>query len=361
MNITSIKFKNYRNLKEQEINSNSGVNIIYGNNAQGKTNIIEAIWISTGGRSFRGTKDQDLINFNEKNAETELKFHARGREQRIKTQIADGQRKVFLNSILKTPASNIVGEFTSVIFSPSHLSLIKEGPHARRNFLDAAICQIKPIYAKIILQYRHILNQRNSLLKSIQNDKSLISTLDAWDNKFIDRSLVIRTERTKYLSLLQKEVLNIYRGLTSGTEQLELFYKGVAKDIDSLKEDLVKELNRNRTEDIARGFTGKGPHRDDLEIRMNNKSVRSFGSQGQQRSVVLAMKIAEAEILEKSTGEKPVILLDDVMSELDTSRRNYILNFVKNGQVFITCCEPLSSIQLANSSVFEVRQGKILP
>jgi DNA replication and repair protein RecF len=363
LEISLIKLKDFRNLSEQEIYPQQGINIIHGNNGQGKTNLLEAIWISTGGRSFRGVKDSDLIKFNEKTAESTIEFYARKRGHELKTIISAQKREIFLNSIAKVPISSAVGEFISVIFSPNHLSIINGGPGSRRNFLDTAICQIKPIYAKILLQYRHVLNQRNSLLRSLNNKKNLIETIDIWDGKLADCGATIRLERAKYSLSLQELLKKTYSESSLSGEKIEVFYRGPqfsdkTTDTETLKEGLLKELQRSQKKDISCGFTNKGPHRDELEIQLNHKAIRLFGSQGQQRSAILAIKMAEAEILREATGESPVILLDDVMSELDPSRQNFILDFLKHGQVFITCCRPIDINDTAYKN-FELKNGRI--
>jgi DNA replication and repair protein RecF len=296
---------NFRNLKNQEIKLNKKINIIYGNNAQGKTNLLESIWIQTGGRSFRSTKDINLIKFGEQHAESIVNFHSKDRTQQIKTELTHEKRRVYLNSIEKTPVSNIVGEFSAVVFSPIHLSLIKDGPNIRRNFIDAAICQTKPLYTKLLSQYKHIINQRNSLLKSIKYQSTIIDTLDIWDDKLSSFGANLRYERIKYLIDLQDIINKIYSNTPELKKNLELAYRKTSpKDKESLKKELIEELKKSREEDLTRGFTSKGPHRDDIDIKLDKKPIRTFASQGEQRTAVLAIKIAEANILEKKNRRK---------------------------------------------------------
>ncbi|MDR1466976.1 MAG: DNA replication/repair protein RecF [Oscillospiraceae bacterium] len=364
MNAFSIELKNYRNLKKQTIHPEQGVNLIFGDNAQGKTNLLEAIWIGTGGRSFRGIKDSNLIAFCKDDSEVFLYFFSKKREQKIKTKLSKEKREMFLNSIPQNPLSKVVGVFCATVFSPNHLYLIKGGPTERRRFLDTAICQIKPLYAKLLLKYKHILFQRNALLKNIAQNKKSLDVLGVWDEKLIEHSTLIRRQRMQYIGVLQKTIEKIYPGILKNKERLSFVYNFKATgglEEDDIRGEVQKELNNNIDEDIFRGFTQKGPHRDDFEVLMNQKPIRFFGSQGQQRSTILSIKIAESFILGELTGERPVVLLDDVMSELDHSRQKHILNHIKNFQVFITCCDKNSiagSID-ENTKLFAIKNGVV--
>lgn len=366
LNVFSVKIKNYRNLKEQTIYPESGINLIYGDNAQGKTNLLEAIWISTGGRSFRGSRDTNLITLSKKNSEVFLKFFGRKREQKIKTKLSQERREMFLNSVTQNPLSKIVGTFCAAVFSPNHLYLIRGGPMERRRFLDTAICQIKPFYANLLIKYKHTLIQRNALLKNTVQYKKSPEVLEVWDDKLVEYSTLIRKQRAEYIDILQKTIEKTYKGVLKSHEKLSFVYSfKVAKESkleeDAIKDEIEKELKNSRDEDILKGFTQKGPHRDDFEVLMNKKSIKFFGSQGQQRSVVLSIKIAESLILGELTGERPVVLLDDVMSELDISRQKCILNYIQDFQVFITCCDKSSVARFtdANIKFFEIKEGRV--
>lgn len=368
--INEISFKNYRNLNTEVLKPLNGVNIIYGKNAQGKTNLLELIWLFTGGRSFRGSKDADLISFLDDKSELSMKFFSKERDKEIKIIInkeLNIKRTAFLNGVYKGIASTIIGNFCAVVFSPSHLSLIKDGPNLRRKFIDAAICQIKPSYTQIILKYNHVLHQRNAILKSADKNKKLIQSIDVWDESLAYYGSKIIYERIKYCKELNLKCSEIYKNISKNKEVMNLYYQArLVKtnefELSVLNNNLKDCLKLKRNSDIFSGFTSAGPHRDDIIININENLAKSFASQGQIRSAVLAMKLAEASILKEGIGENPVILLDDVMSELDLSRQSYLVNNIKDYQVFITCCD-LSSIEKiiesSNVKTFMIEEGKL--
>ena len=344
MVIKSVSFENFRNLGNTEIFPDEGINVIYGDNAQGKTNLIEALWLFTGGRSFRGAKDNEMIAFGEKFARIRLNFYACQRDQTLEIIIQNNKRSAILNDVPRNYLSQIVGSFCSVVFSPDHLTLIKSGPEERRNFIDAALCQIMPSYASHLSRYKRILNERNSLLKDIPRHRELEDTLDIWNDRLAYEGAAIALERFRYIRLLSEPAIEFYQGISRNKERLQLVYKtcyGGSEQMEfaELREKMMNVLTEKQRDDIDCGYTGSGIHRDDLLVRINDKEARSFGSQGQQRSAVLALKLAEASVLGQEKGEKPVILLDDVLSELDRSRQNYLIHELSGLQVFITCCE----------------------
>lgn len=353
MNILRLNYSNYRNLQPGEINPESGINVIFGKNAQGKTNLLEAMWLFTGGRSFRGSKDADLIAYKAQKAELNLQFFSEEREQSAQIRIENGRRSASLNEVPKKSVSELIGKFCAVMFSPEHLSLVREGPAFRRNFIDSALCQIKPSYAVLLSRYNHTLTQRNALLKDIPRHSELADTLEIWDEKLIKYGEEIVRGRTDYISQIREPVQKIYAGICENKETIGLSYQKSA-------ENLALALQKMRRDDIYSGHTGAGPHRDDLEITIDGQSARAFGSQGQKRSAVLALKLAEAEVLFRQTGEKPVIFLDDVMSELDSGRQDYLLNHLDLCQVFITCCEPGTVKQLRAGALFEMSAGTLV-
>ncbi len=353
MNILRLNYSNYRNLQPGEIVPESGINVIYGKNAQGKTNLLEAMWLFTGGRSFRGSKDADLVAYEAPKAELNLQFFSEEREQTAQIRIENGRRSAALNEVPKKSVSELIGKFCAVMFSPEHLSLVREGPVFRRNFIDSALCQIRPSYAVLLSRYNHTLTQRNALLKDIPRHSELADTLEIWDEKLIKYGGEIMRGRTDYIDQIREPVQKIYAGICENKEAIGLSYQKSA-------EDLAQALKNSRRDDIYSGHTGAGPHRDDLEITIDGQSARAFGSQGQKRSVVLALKLAEAEVLSRRTGEKPVIFLDDVMSELDSGRQDYLLNHLDLCQVFITCCEPDTVKRLRAGALFEMTAGTLV-
>ena len=357
MKVNKIELKGFRNINSMTIEPDSAVNIIYGENAQGKTNILEGIWLFSGLKSFRGAKDKELVGFGNNFAKMKLDFEAFSRNQKSEITIIK-KRAATLNGVALPSPTALMGKFNTVIFSPSFMSVIKDGPSERRKFIDSAICQLKPNYAKILSEYNRLLQQRNSVLKDISYNAQLYDMLDIIDEKLSLSGQAVIEWRKQYLKELTPFITDIYGGLSSGREEISFNY---LKKSDERNEKTLSEiLKENRREDILNKITLAGPHRDDIEILLNGISARSFGSQGQQRSCALALKLGEAAVIEKSTGEKPVVLLDDVMSELDILRQDYILNHIKDRQVFITCCDPSAVLRLLGGKTFNIEKGEIV-
>lgn len=370
MYITRLATENYRNLEDGEALPCQGVNVIYGGNAQGKTNLLEALWLFTGGHSFRGAKDAELPRLlpggeaNSPRATLSLEFFSEGRMQEASLYIENGRRSSVINGVAKKTGSALVGKMRAVIFSPEHLLLVKEGPARRRGFLDGALCQLKPGYAGLLGIFQRALLQRNALLKDLVRFPELGDTLEVWDLRLAKLGGEVMAERQAYVQRLAPRVKEIYSGISKGREELAVAYGPSVKieggfDRQQGEAAFLQELSRTRSSDIRAGFTTAGPHRDDLDIALNGVSARAFGSQGQQRSAVLALKLAEAEALSQLTGEAPVVLLDDVMSELDQSRQDYLLNHLHGRQVFITCCSPETVSLMETGRRFRVEAGKV--
>lgn len=363
MKINSVSLKDFRNISEMKLIANDEVNVIFGQNAQGKTNILEALWLFTGCKSFRGSKDSEFIKFNSNFSKISLEYTDKIREKKAEILFSD-KKKAFLNGVEKKSTAEFIGEFYAVIFSPTHLSLIKDGPDVRRKFLDTAICQLKPKYAKTLSSYKKTVLQRNSLLKDIQFHSELYDVLDVLDEQLSKYSSLIIKDRIKYLDLLSQKSEEIYSGISENKEKLSLKYLCGSDffnktDVNDIYDFMTEKIKESRKEDIINKTTSVGPHRDDLEIKIDNISARSFGSQGQQRSCALALKLGESEIIKDITGENPVALLDDVMSELDEKRQDYVLNHIKERQVFLTCCDPSQVLRLCKGKSFLIDGGLI--
>jgi DNA replication and repair protein RecF len=348
--VLRLAWKNYRNLCEGEIRPCETVNVIYGQNAQGKTNLLEAMWLFTGGRSFRGAKDAELVSREKSESAVKLDFYSGERGQNAEIKIIQGHRAAELNGIPKKSCSELIGAFCAVIFSPEHIPLVSGAPVLRRNFIDSALCQCKPGYAGLLANYNRALFQRNALLKDIPRHSELLDTLDVWDSRLAALGEKVVRMRTQYLERLSIPAGEMYAGICGGKENMVLQYQ---KSADHLQETLF----HLRGEDIASGHTGAGPHRDDIGIEIDSLSARNFASQGQKRSAVLALKLAEAQLLAEANSENPVIFLDDVLSELDSGRQDYLLNHLGNYQVFITCCEPDAAGRLKNGKLFRMSGG----
>jgi DNA replication and repair protein RecF len=353
MKISELRCRRFRNLEDVTLCPCDGVNVVFGENAQGKTNLMEAVWLFSGMKSFRGAKDAELIAHGQEFAKLSLKFSDSRRENTAEITITNKRAAVF-NGVKLPSAPSLIGKFSAVVFAPSFLSIIEDGPSERRRFLDTAVCQLKPAYAGALAEYTRVLRQRNSLLKDIAMESSLYDLLDILDEKLCAAGARISEERKQYLQTLAPAATEIYNGLSSGREAIGFEY------ISKYEGDLAEALKAARREDVLNKTTTVGPHRDDVEITLNGTSVRAFGSQGQKRSCAVALKLTEAEILKNETGEQPVILLDDVMSELDVNRQDFILNHLGNRQVFITCCEPGTVLRAATGQRIEMKDGRIM-
>lgn len=361
MKINRLEAENFRNFKNIAVDFED-VNIIYGKNAQGKTNLIEAIYLFTGARSFRGARDSEMISFGCKKARLKINFEGGGRKQTAEIE-TDGKKRAKLNGISKKSVSALGEEIKAVVFSPAHLMLVKGGPAERRKFADDALCQIKSNYAAVLKAYGRALQQRNIVIKDISVSADLRSMLYVWDAALAKEGAKIIYQRQKYIEAITPFVKDIFSGISGGKEEITLKLDG---DFDyagleqaEIEKKLLKLLNENQNNDILNKITKTGPHRDDIEILINGKSARIYGSQGQQRSSVLALKLAEASLLYEKTGIKPAALLDDVMSELDEKRQDYILNHLKDWQVFITCCDAESVLRLKKGKTIKIENGTV--
>ncbi|MBQ1235040.1 MAG: DNA replication/repair protein RecF [Oscillospiraceae bacterium] len=355
MKLKRLKVQNFRNLKDFEMTPNPGINIIYGDNAQGKTNLVEAIWMFTGGKSFRGSKDKQQIKFNTEYYRNEIEFTQNDRLQTASIAVGD-KKIVSLNDVNLSSSAGLIGKFACVIFSPNHLSIVKDGPAARRLFLDTAICQSKPAYVGLLHNYKKIMLQKNMVLKDIRISADLIDMLDIYDMQLAQLCFKIKEYRYGFLNDLAPVCSDIYSGLSSGKENFAVFLESSFTKEDT-PESIYAKLKAARTEDIKNTHCTIGIHRDDLIFQINGLDARAYGSQGQQRSVALALKLSEGQLMKKYLGETPIMLLDDVMSELDESRQDYILNKLGEEQVFITCCDHSQISRLVKGTIYHMNDG----
>jgi len=352
MIIKSIEFENFRNLSKGIYKPCEGINVISGKNAQGKTNLLELIWLFTGQKSFRGAKDSEMIKFGEDFSRNSLDFISHEREQKANLVI-EKKRIASLNGVQLAMPRELGEQFSAVVFSPDHLNMVKDGPSARREFIDTAISSLRPNYRKSLSLYIRALMQRNKALKT--RDKNYDAVLDVFEYHLSVLGAYILKQRQKYLFALSPYVAEIYSGLCNKKEKIELLYKSTSEESEA--EYIAKKLRESRTEDYITGSTGVGIHRDDIEFLLDENPLRLYGSQGQQRSSVLAVKLAEAQLLKKHFEEQPIAILDDVMSELDEERQDYILNHIKNWQVFISCCDMNGIKKLKEGHVVKVKSG----
>lgn len=345
MQVKKLKLINFRNYKNQDLSFSSNINVIYGDNGQGKTNILEAIFLCASGRSHRTSKDSDLVMLNEPGYYIKLEADKEATGSTIEISYkSEERRKVRINEIPIKKIGELMGNLKVVIFSPEDLMVIKEGPAERRRFMDITLSQLKPSYFYDLQQYMKILSHRNNLLKDMQFNKSLSDTLEIWNQNLITTGSRIIKTRKEFLEKLLVYVKDNHFKLTNQREELELKYSPSVK-IDGLKElgdiedAFKKNIDRLKNKEIMKCTTLCGPQRDDYELYINDKNLKQFGSQGQQRTAVLSVKLAEIDIMFEETGERPILLLDDVMSELDENRQNYLLENIKNIQTFITCTD----------------------
>ncbi len=353
MYIKKIVLTNFRNYEKEEICLEDAVNIIYGNNAQGKTNIIESIFLSAIGKSFRAKKENELIKFGEDFAKIEIEFQKKDREGKIEIKI-DNKKTFYLNGIKQNRISDIVGNINIVLFTPDDIEIVKDGPNKRRRFLDMMISSLKPNYLYVLNLYNKVLDQRNNYLR---NNKEIDSNMmDIWDEQLTDYSEKIFNYRKEYIEKLEENQKDIHKKITESGKEEEIKIEYISNFKN--KERFLKELKYRRKQDLKKGFTTIGIHRDDFIIYINNRNVGIYCSQGQQRTVVLSLKLAELKVVEQEIGEKPILLLDDFMSELDETRKNQFIKMIDNDQVIITGTE---KIEIENKKIknFYVESGKI--
>ncbi len=363
----AIHVENFRNIDIADVEFSSGVNILIGNNAQGKTNLLEAIYVTSLGRSFRAQSDADMIKFGQDSAYIKNSYSDTLRDMDISIRIFSGrkQKRIEHNRVKISKMSEIVGAFKVVLFSPEHLSIVKAGPSERRSYLDVAISQIKPMYIKALQSYNQVLKERNSLIKIAEEDRTAFdSTIDIWSEQLATLSAQITEYRINYLKLAKSYIERCFYEMTGDCERPTLKYVSSAGvdtenfDIDECR-NKYRELYFSRHDrEIGAGATLWGIHKDDIEIELNGKGARFYCSQGQQRSIALAMKLAEGEIIKDiSGGDYPVFLLDDVFSELDFRRREYLTRNISDKQVIVTCCEKLD---IDGANVITVENGKYI-
>ena len=352
--IKKIKINNFRNYEKEEINLEKNINIFYGQNAQGKTNIIESIFLCSLGKSFRAKKDNEMIKLNEQNAMVEIEYEKSDRDGKIKIEIGN-KKNIYLNGIKIKKLSELLGNLNIVIFTPDDINILKGGPQNRRRFLDIMISQLRPNYMHILSLYLKTIEQRNKYLRQIKEEHKDENLLEIWDEKLAEYALKIYEYRKEFIEKIIKKINIIHKNITNGEEQIELEY---ITECNS-KEKYLKLLKERRKLDIIKGFTTKGVHRDDFMIYINKKDIKIFGSQGQNRTAMLSLKLAELQVIYDEIGEYPILLLDDFMSELDRTRRKNFLENIEGTQVIITGTEKLD-IENLDYLEYNVSNGKVL-
>lgn len=366
MRIKAITLEGFRNYENFQIELDEKLNIIIGNNAQGKTNLLESIYVSGFGKSFRTNKDNDLIMFSKPYASVRVDIEKdNGYSERIEYRIIKGKKAFFVNGVNITKISDLLGTLNLILFFPDDLKLIKENPTERRKFINRELSHISKLYCVDIIDYNKILSQRNELLKKATYKRDLLETIEIWDEQLTDKAVRIIRKRFEFIKALDEISRSIHSGITSGKERLKVTYEtqvSEREDIHQMKSELMALLKKNREMDLKRGFTSVGPHRDDLDIRVNDVDIRSFGSQGQQRTAALSLKLSEIEIIKKEVGERPILLLDDVMSELDQNRQRDLIHTLKEVQTIITTTDihNLLDDYVNTSKVLQIKNGHML-
>ena len=353
MYIEKIKLQNFRNYSFEEINLCEGINIFYGDNAQGKTNILESIFLSSLGKSFRTNKDKELIKENENSAKVEINFVKDNRKEKIKVELSE--KKIFsVNDIILKKTSEIVGKLNIVLFTPEDINILKNEPIKRRRFLNIMISQLRPLYIHLLSQYNKILEQRNNYLKQIKYENKNKENLEIWDEQLIKTGIKIFNYRKEFIEKINKKIKIIHLETTENKENIEIKYKSNIEN----EEDYRKKIKIKKEEDIQKGYTSIGIHRDDFEIFINKKNVAIFGSQGQQSSSRISLILGEAEVIYDEKEDYPVLLLDDFMSELDKKRVKGFVKRITNNQVLITCTEKLDIDNMVYN-IFKVEHAKV--
>ncbi len=360
----SVKYTDFRNIETAELEFSPSTTILCGKNAQGKTNMLEGVYLFAQGKSHRAGKESELIRFGAETARLDMVYESGGREQKLSI-VLDGKRKACCkNGVKLDKLSEMIGNFRAVMFCPEHLSIVKGGPSERRAFLDVAISQLRPVYLKTLQRYNLILMQRNALLKSAKGTGSA-PAIEAWSEQLAEYSAFIAKTRHEYTEKLSGIASELYSDMTSGAEVLEMHYHGTSRlggsytDTGRMKEIYFRQLTENIEREILLGSTQYGVHKDDLDIILNGKEGRFFASQGQQRSIVLSMKLAEGEYSKNETGEYPVLLLDDILSELDPTRRSYVVSGIRDRQVIITSCDTSVSRRMKDGKRYFVKNGSV--
>jgi DNA replication and repair protein RecF len=370
MQCKNIQVENFRNIEAASVAFSPGVNLLLGDNAQGKTNLLEAISLMAIGKSFRGVRDADLIRFGQQKATVTLDYCDHIRDMRLTaTLMAGRKRRMEQNGLPVAKMSELIGGLRVVLFCPEHLSIIKSGPELRRNFLDVAISQLKPVYMSSLQRYNKILKERNRLIKEAADNEAarrvMEDTIDVWSEQLAHEGAIIARYRVEYIQKIRQAAALVFSDMTEGRESPDFHYLGTAHlsceedylDTKKTESAFLNLLTASHAREIGAGYTLWGIHRDDIDITLNGVCARLFASQGQQRSLALAMKLSEGEICREECSEHPVYLFDDVLSELDARRRDYLTERIQGKQVILTTCEPSERQRMGEANVIKVENG----
>ncbi len=366
MHLNKLELRNFRNYEEIAIDFDPGVNLIVGNNAQGKTNLLEAISYLGSGKSFRAQKTTEMVRFHADFADLEGSVYSQEREQTLRWVLFNGSRprQVWRNGAKKKTAADISGVLQTVLFCPEDLMVLKTGAASRRRLGDHALCQLRPNYEAALTEYGRILDQKSRILKDRFEKPRLIELLPEYDLRLCQVGALLISYRARFYEGLGKAAASYHSHFSGGAEDFDLQYKTVSTVFDpfapisKLQENLMDHLESHRRAELETAQCLTGPHKDDFEVSLSGINLKAYGSQGQTRTAAISLKLAQRELMGRESGEIPVLLLDDVLSELDPGRQDFVLNQISEGQVFITCCEPGQFTKLGKN--IAVRSGQIV-
>ena len=361
MYFTEVKLKNFRNYREQTVSFHPKVNIITGNNAQGKTNLLESLFIMSLGKSFRTNRDIEMIGFGEDFANAKCTYIKEGQERNIEIILSKAGKSIIIDGWRAKKSSDLLENVYIVAFTPEDMKIVKDEPEKRRKFIDRELCQLKPVYYKNLARYKKVLQQRNSLLKE---DSCNVELMEIWEKSLAEYGSRIIAERMNFISKIRNMSRELHQRITDGKEDLDLFYEAsipFEEEKEGIQRSFMDRLQKERKKDLYRGSTGSGPHKDDIKITIDGIDVRNYGSQGQQRTAALSLKLAEINIIRDEKKEYPILLLDDVLSELDEKRQKFLLKSLSEVQLFITAAEMKGPLwnSLLERKVFTVENGHV--
>ncbi len=365
MNLEKLELRGFRNYEEVSVEFDPGVNLIVGDNAQGKTNLLEAISYLGSGRSFRAQKNAEMVRFGSDFAEIRGDIFAQERQQEIRWLLFSGARprQLWRNGAKKKTAAEIAGVLPSVLFCPEDLMILKMGASQRRRFGDSALCQLRPNYDAALSEYNRILDQKSRILKDHFENPAMLAVLPEYNTRLCQVGALLISYRARFYDSLGKAAAKYHGQFSGGAEDFFLQYKTVSTvrdpfaPVSELTQNLLDHLERHYRAELESGQCLTGPHKDDFDISLSGIDLKSYGSQGQTRTAAISLKLAQRELMGREWGEEPVLLLDDVLSELDPGRQDFVLNQIVSGQVFITCCEPGRFTKLGKT--IEIRKGQI--
>ena len=365
MNLEQIKLRSFRNYGEVSIDFEPGVNLIVGDNAQGKTNLLEAISYLGSGKSFRAQKTSEMVRFGDDFAEIEGKIFSQERNQTLRYLLFAGSRprQIWRNGAKKKSAAELAGVLPTVLFCPEDLMILKMGSSQRRRFGDLALCQLRPNYDAALTEYHRILEQKSRILKDHFENPAVLAILPEYNTRLCQVGALLISYRARFYEGLEKSAAKFHSQFSGGVENFELLYKTVStvKDpfasVAQLTQDLMDHLDRHYRAELETAQCLTGPHKDDFTVSLSGIDLKSYGSQGQTRTAAISLKLAQRELMGREWGEEPVLLLDDVLSELDPGRQDFVLNQIVSGQVFITCCEPGRFTKLGKT--IEIKKGTV--